>query len=195
MEIIKEFFTELDRSWRLVAAGKVQLRVIGSAALMLGTGYSRGTKDSDILETADIAGEVRRELLALAGRDSVLAVKYRLYLDIVNHAIPFLPQRPSFKPAGLPRLKNFDVVALDVTDVVVSKLKRFSANDAADIRAMAERGLLQPATLAARFQAAVDVFSMDARAEDLPKYVSNLHSIERDFLGVPASDIRLPGWL
>jgi len=195
VEIIKEFFTELDKNWPLAAAEKVQLRVIGSAALMLGTGYSRGTKDSDILETAAIAGDVRRELLALAGRGSVLAVKYRLYLDIVGHAIPFLPQRPNFKPAGLARLKHFEVVVLDVTDVVVSKLKRFSANDAADIRAMAERGLLQPAALAARFQAAADAFSIDARAEDLPKYVRNLHSVERDFLGVPESDIRLADWL
>jgi len=60
---------------------------------------------------------------------------------------------------------------------------------------MAELGLLKPGKLAERFQAAVDAFSTDARAEDLPKYVKNLHRVERDFLESAPSDIRLPGWI
>ncbi len=195
MEIIRVFFADLDRAWRLPREGRIRLRVIGSAALMLGTGYSRGTKDGDILETADVTGKVRDELVVLAGKDSALAVKYHLYLDIVAGGLPFLPQKPVFNPVKIQGLKNFEVSALDVTDVVVSKLLRFNASDISDIRAMAEKGLLKAEKLAERFQSAVDAFSMDARAEELPKYVKNLHSVERDFLEVPASDIRLPGWL
>lgn len=195
MEIFKELFADLDRAWRLPIEGRIQLRIIGSAALMLATGYSRGTKDSDILETAEISGGVKLELLRLAGRDSALAVKYHLYLDVVAGGLPFLPQTPIFTHVKFPGLKNFEVLALDVTDVVVSKLMRYSANDVSDIRAMAELGLLRPERLTERFQAAVDAFSMDARAEDLPKYVKNLHRAERDFLEAAPSQIRLPDWM
>lgn len=195
MEIIREFFSDLDRAWRLPIEGRIQLRIIGSAALMLATGYSRGTKDSDILETAEISGDVKRELLALAGKNSALAIKYHLYLDVVSGGLPFLPQTPIFTPVRFPGLKNFEVLALDVTDVIVSKLIRYSANDVSDIRAMAELGLLKPERLAERFQAAVDAFSADARAEDLPKYVKNLHRAERDFLETAPSDIHLPDWM
>ena len=43
-----------------------------------------------------------------------------------------------------------------------------------------------------RFQSAVDVYGGDARADDLPKYVRNLHRVERDHLGVPETEIELP---
>ena len=196
MEIIKEFFSELDRSWRLPVAERIPLRVIGSAALMLQAGYQRGTKDSDILETSALTPEISRELLALAGKGSVLAIQHRLYLDIVKEAIPFLPPTPVFQPVvSLVSLRNFEVSALDVVDVVISKLKRFNPNDAADIRAMTEKGLVLHKLLVARFQLAVDAYSMDARAEDMPKYIKNLNTVERDFLEAPESKIALPDWL
>ena len=50
-----------------------------------------------------------------------------------------------------------------------------SANDRQDIDAMAKRGLVDHEHLVQRFMAAVDFFSMDARTEDLPGYVKNLH--------------------
>jgi hypothetical protein len=49
--------------------------------------------------------------------------------------------------------------------------------------------------LVERFRAAVDAFSGDARAEDLPRYVRNLHRVERDFLLVPETEIELPDWI
>lgn len=36
---------------------------------------------------------------------------------------------------------------------------------------------------------------MDARADDLDKYISNLNRIERDLLGVPESEIDKPDWM
>jgi hypothetical protein len=46
-----------------------------------------------------------------------------------------------------------------------------------------------------RFRSAVDVYSCDARAQDLPKYVAALHRAERDYFGVPETDIELPEWI
>jgi hypothetical protein len=38
--------------------------------------------------------------------------------------------------------------------------------------------------LVSRFRAAMKGFEMDARAEALPRYIGNLHRVERDLLGV-----------
>ena len=196
VELIKDFFKELDRSWRPSPAERIPLQIIGSAALMLQAGYERGTKDSDILETAALGGAVGEKLLSLAGKNSGLSKRYGIYLDIVKGGIPFLPAKPVFNALpALAGLRNFEITALDVIDVAVSKLKRFTSNDAADIRAVAEKGLIDPGLLASRFRAAVDAFSTDARAEDLPRYVKNLHTVERDFLEVAESEIDLPGWV
>lgn len=194
--MVKEFFRELDLLWKPVPAKRIPLQIIGSAALMLQAEYERGTKDSDILETAAITGPVREKLLSLAGKNSDLTKRYGIYVDIVGCGIPFLPVKPVFNvQTAFRELGSFEISALDITDVVVSKLKRFTSNDAADIRAIVEKGLVKPGLLAARFRAAVDAYSTDARAEDLPRYIRNLHTVERDFLEVKESEIELPGWI
>jgi hypothetical protein len=196
VELIKEYFTELDRVWKPAPVKQIPLRVIGSAALLLQAGSLRGTKDSDILETADITPVIGDALLALAGKGSDLSKKYRLYIDIVKSAIPFLPLQPVFNPVpALEDLKHFQVTALDVTDVAVSKLKRFSSNDISDIRFLAEKGLVKHVRLVQRFLSAIDAYSTDARAEDFPEYVANLHTVERDFFEVNETEVELPGWL
>lgn len=69
MQVIRDFFLEIDRLWPRQDAGghKVRLSLIGCGALMLQASYERGTKDSDVFETADLAGEVKQRLVALAG--------------------------------------------------------------------------------------------------------------------------------
>jgi len=89
-------------------------------------------------------------------------------------------------------LKNFSIKVLDVVDVVLSKLTRFNRQDADDIREMVERDLVDHGRLVARFNAAADWFSIDARVSQLPRYLKNLRTIEHDFLDVQPSDIELP---
>jgi hypothetical protein len=60
---------------------------------------------------------------------------------------------------------------------------------------MVQRGLVDHDVLIERFREAVDGYLLDARAEDLPRYVANLHRLERDLLGVPETAIELPSWL
>jgi hypothetical protein len=111
--------------------------------------------------------------------------------------LPFLPAPPLWHALVElnASLEAFEVEVLDVIDLVVSKLKRFHANDRGDVQAMIDRELVPHDRLVARFCAAVDAFSMDARAEDLPRYVRNLHQVERDMFGVPATKIELPDWI
>lgn len=115
----------------------------------------------------------------------------------MSAGLPFLPQNPRcHKREELNlALRHFEIEVLDVVDVVVSKLKRFHANDISDVDAMITKGLVPHDVLIERFRSAVDLFSMDARADDLPRYVRNLHRVERDHLGVSETTIELPPWV
>jgi hypothetical protein len=194
--MFEAFFQEVDRAWRWPSPGKRRLRILGSAALMLQTNYQRGTKDGDVLQTVDLTDDVRSQLLLVAGRDSPLYARRRCYLDIVPNGLPLLPQVPRWHPLpGLSAsLEHFEIEVLDVVDVVVSKLKRFSANDIGDVAAMIERDLVPHAELVARFQNAID-FATDARADDIPQYVRNIHRIERDEFGVSETLFDIPSWI
>jgi hypothetical protein len=64
MTPVESLLREIDVRWKLRAASKIPLRLIGSAALLLQTQYNRGTKDSDVLETAELTAEARDHLLA-----------------------------------------------------------------------------------------------------------------------------------
>lgn len=194
---VEAFLRDLDRSLGTAFQQPCRLTIIGSTALMLQADYTRGTKDSDVLETAGLDTAAREALLRLGGRGSALHARHQLYLDLVRRGLLFLPQAPRIHP--LPALnRDLGILvldALDVADVVVSKLVRFHTDDLSDIQAMVVRGLVDHADLLDRFRAAVDAFSMDARAEDLPKTLAHLHRVERDCFGAGPTDIELPGWI
>ena len=193
MSTIRAFLIEVDGGWRPPATDRIPLNIIGSTALMLQAQYVRGTKDSDILETATLTSGVKDQLLELAGPGSELQRKHRLYIEFVGAGLPFLPRLPIWHAvAGLENLRNFQIQALDIIDVVVSKFARFNANDAADIDAMIEKGLVSHDTLITRFRAAVEGFEMDSRADQLPRYLSRLHQVERDTFGVEPTIIGIP---
>lgn len=196
MTPVERLLQEIDSVWRGPVAEKTRLNVIGASALLLQTQYRRGTKDGDILETADLKEIAKRELLRLAGKNTPLHARHRVYIDIVANGVPFLPRGPRFhRVEALTTLRHFEVVVLDIVDVVVSKLKRFSANDQSDIEAMFELGHVSHALLVSRFRSAVDAFTEDARAEELlPRCIDNLHRVERDLFDAAETDIELPGW-
>lgn len=197
MSDVEGFFREIDRHWRPAAKERIPLRVIGSGALLLQTDYDRGTKDGDVLESLDLKDEIKARLQALAGKGTELHTRAKLYLDIVVAGLPFLPQAPKFHalPELNKTLKHFEISALDVVDVVVSKLMRFNKDDTGDVLAMVARGLVDHKKLIARFVAAVDRFSTDSRADDIPRYIKNLHKVERDMFSLPETHIELPNWM
>lgn len=192
---IEGFLLDIDSKWP-AGGPKIPFRVIGSTALMLQTAYIRGTKDSDVLGVDPVIGKVAEGLLALAGKDTPMHRQHQVYLDVVGSGIPFLPHSPTWHPLETLnlRLRSFVILALDITDVVVSKLKRFHDNDKADIKAMIERDLVEHANLVERFLSAADLFSMDARASQVTRYSQNLNWVEREYLGVSETDYQLPPW-
>lgn len=100
--LVRKFLEGLDSVWAERSA-KIELKVIGSTALMLQADYERGTKDSDVLETEALDPETQKRLLALAGQGIALHRRHRLYLDIVGNGVPF-----SF--ASNRQRRNFDTV-------------------------------------------------------------------------------------
>lgn len=197
MTLISEFFRDIDSLWSPSSDPKIRLRLIGSTALMLQTSYERGTKDSDVLETDSLDDATKRRLLGLAGKGTATSKRHRLYLDIVSRGLPFLPRPPVVHlHAELnATLSSFEIEVLDVVDVAVSKLKRFHRDDVDDIIAMIDRQRITHGALVDRFRSAVEAFSGDARAEDLPRYVANLHRMERDGFDAPPTPIELPDWI
>ncbi|MEQ1737745.1 MAG: DUF6036 family nucleotidyltransferase [Rhodoglobus sp.] len=197
MSIVEEFFCEIDERGPFSSGGRPRLHLIGSCALMLQADYERGTKDSDVFQTIDLSRQLGDRLLAIAGKGTELHRRRRIYLEIVGNGLPFLPWPPLWRPARslANRLIHLDLHVLDAVDVVVSKLKRLNENDLADIAAMIDLELVPHRLLVERFRSAVDAFSGDARASDLPTYVANLHRVERDMVGADETEIALPSWI
>ncbi|HEX7667580.1 MAG TPA: DUF6036 family nucleotidyltransferase [Polyangiaceae bacterium] len=186
-----DFFEELDAAWSKTGKGPVTLRIIGASALLLQTGYDRGTIDSDVLETNDLDADTKQTLLALAGKGSVLHVRHKIHLQLVANGLPFLPQSPLFHrhPSDFAHLV---VLVLDPVDVVVSKLKVFRQSDVADIDRLISQGLAPHARVVERFRAAVDWHAFAADADAISQCIDNLHAIERDSFDVAESSIDLP---
>lgn len=197
MTPVELLLLDLDRIWKPLGGEPNRLRVLGSVALMLQVDYRRATKDGDVLETMDLSPAAKTAIKALAGKGSKLYHEHRVYLEVVPNYLPLLPRPPLWHPhPGLTgQLKHFTVEVLDITDVAVSKLKRFNANDQGDILAMVERGHLDRDRLVARFQKAVLDLEMDAKVEQLDEMIANLHTVEQEFFLELGSEIRKPDWL
>ncbi len=198
MTPVETFLVAIDRLWARPTGEKLRLRIIGSMALMLQAEYLRGTKDGDILESADLDPGTRGELLALAGKGTPLAEMHGMFLDIVPRGILLLPPAPRFHPVPElnARLDRFEIEALDIVDVLISKLKPYRSTDAADIEAMARLGLIDPDRFRERFLAALDRFVDGASgAEKFHTIVARFHQVQREQLLVEETWIEPPGWV
>jgi hypothetical protein len=197
MKPVEAFFREIDARWTAQPSARIRLPLIGSAALLLQTDYDRGTKDGDVLRTPSLGGDIQTLLLALAGQGTRLHTRHRIYLEIVESGLPFLPHVPVWHELTElnASLRHFDVAVLDVVDVVVSKLKRFRPNDKSDIEAMIERGLVPHDRLLERFCAAVNSYADGAGGPFIRHFVANLHRVEADEYGVDPTPLELPSWL
>lgn len=197
MQLVKDFFRDIDRQWSLHGETKVQLRIIGSTALMLQTDYARGTKDSDVIETVAITPALKEHLLNLAPQDpeSEMFKKYRMYIDVVGQGIPFLPQMQRCHPLNdlNTSLTHLELEVLDVVDVMISKLKRFNVNDRRDIQEMVDRGLVDNDQFVERFRAAIDSCSM--AAINFREIVKNFHYVQYEMMMTSETSIELPSFL
>jgi len=92
------------------------------------------------------------------------------------------------------KLRHFEVSAMSVVDVVISKLARFNANDRSDVDAMIQRDLIAHDDVVSCFREAID-FKMDMTADEFARYLEHLHTVERDMFAVAETELDEPSWL
>jgi len=137
----------------------------------------------------DERGHTKR-LRDMAGPDSALYQKHRMYLDLVSRNIPMLPPEPLWHGYVIDGLEHLEVRVLDIADVCVSKLKRWTANDRDDVEAMIDLGHFEHARVAERLREVVEAYWHEY-PDHLQRMVERFSQLERDwFLG--STTFRLP---
>ncbi|MGH6890937.1 MAG: DUF6036 family nucleotidyltransferase [Dongiaceae bacterium] len=137
---------ELDE--RLTKA--IELHCVGGFVVAQHYGVGRETSDIDFLSAVPRNGN--DEIEAIAGLQSELHRKYRLYVQHVTIATA-----PSDYPARLERMfpstdwKHLALSALEAHDLALSKLERNSERDRDDVIRLARAGHLDGDTLRSRY--------------------------------------------
>src|SRR5712691_1297162 len=141
---------------------------------MLQTSYTRGTKDSDVLETDEVTENVAKHLIEIAGPGTDIHKRRGMYIDVVRRGIQFRRQSPLYHQLSKlsAELQHFDVEVMSVSDVIVGKLARFNANDRSDIDAMVGLGVVAHNDIVWCFREALE-FKMDLTLHEFECYLRN----------------------
>jgi Nucleotidyltransferase of unknown function (DUF6036) len=130
--------------------GAVDLHCLGGFVVTQQYGIGRETSDIDFLSA--VARSREDDVEALAGLGSALHRKYRVYLQYVGVATPpcnyATRLQPMFPDESWKRLL---LLALDPTDIALSKLERNADRDREDVLRLARAGLVGAQTLRARY--------------------------------------------
>jgi hypothetical protein len=140
-----EFLSDVDQS--LPTA--VELHCVGGFVLTALYGIPRTTADLDYIYV--VPYEAALDLERIAGRDSDLTKKHKVYLQSVG--IAGYPDAYESRLTTLPLgLKNLTLRGFDPYDLLLSKLTRNSPKDMEDVKALAPKLNLKFEVLVERFQ-------------------------------------------
>lgn len=142
-----QFLEEVDQ--RLSEA--VEIHCVGGFVLTAVYGIPRTTADLDYISAIPV--QASTELDRIAGRESGLAKKYKVYLQYVRGVADF-PEGYETRLMTLNLgLKKLTLRVLESYDLILSKLTRNSPKDAEDVRALAQKQGLEFSLLIKRFEA------------------------------------------
>jgi uncharacterized nucleotidyltransferase DUF6036 len=140
------FLRELDD----LLKAPVELHCLGGFVVTQQYGVGRETSDIDFLSVATRSRE--DDVEALAGLGSALHQRYRIYLQYVGVATPpcnyMTRLQPMFPDMSWKRLR---FLALDPTDIALSKLERNADRDRDDVLRLARAGHVDAQALKARY--------------------------------------------
>jgi hypothetical protein len=125
------FFHELDRA----LSGPTELHCLGGFVIAEYYGLTRPTADIDIIEAR--GNESLRSLDSIAGRESALAKRHRVYLQIVtiaNFPEAYEARLVPFFPHAFQRLH---LKAFEKHDLALTKLSRNLDRDREDVKRLA----------------------------------------------------------
>jgi hypothetical protein len=142
----RSFLRELDD----LLKAAVELRCLGGFVVTQQYGIGRETSDIDFLSAVAHSREDNVE--ALAGLGSALYQRYRVYLQYVGVATPpcnyVTRLQPMFPDESWKRLR---LLAMDPTDIALSKLERNAERDRDDVLRLARAGFVDAQALKARY--------------------------------------------
>lgn len=126
-----DYLGVLDR--RLVDTGKsTSLYLSGGAAVVLAYGSTERTKDVDAFVAQ--RNEVLEELQAWAGKNTAVAKREGYFFEVVP---PIYPLAPGMFERALPidglNLQAITPFAIELHDIIITKLGRYHAKDRSDI--------------------------------------------------------------
>lgn len=156
-----EFLKEVDRQ----LAEAVQLHCLGGFVLAACYGLPRPTDDLDYISVLPPAGA--QALEAVAGRQSKLAKKYRLYLQHVT--IADVPEDYEGRVTEIlrGRFSCLRFFALEAHDLVLAKLMRNHPVDLEDAKHLAKSGVLDPKLLRERYEQELRPYLVNQERHDL----------------------------
>ena len=142
----KEFLEELDA----LLDEPFQLHCIGGFAVVVGYGLPRATNDLDYRSL--IPYNRMNDLQSMAGPDSDLAKKYKVYVQYTG--VESIPENYEERLIELffGRWSNLRLLVPDAYDLVLSKLTRNLERDRQDVAFLARKQHLVPAILRERYE-------------------------------------------
>src|SRR5215469_11381098 len=142
----REFLGELDEA----LSEPVELHCIGAFVISLLYGLPRPTGDVDYISV--VPRNRIEELERLAGRESKLARKYKVYLQHV--AIATMPEDCESRLTDMfpGRFEKLKIFAPDPYDLALSKLERNSPKDQGDVAYLARTVPLSAEVLQERYE-------------------------------------------
>jgi hypothetical protein len=142
----REFLDELDEA----LTESVELHCIGGFVISLLYGLPRPTGDVDYISA--VPRNQIEELERLAGRESKLARKYKVYLQHVTIATMPEDYESRLTEMFSGRFKKLKIFAPDPYDLALSKLERNSPKDQGDVEYLAKTIPLSAGLLQERYE-------------------------------------------
>ncbi len=128
---------------------RTELHCFGGFVIAEYYGVTRPTADIDILESRGTdSGTIAR----LAGRDSPLHKRYRVYIDVVGVATAPVDYESRLATLSADKFRHLRVRAFERHDLVLAKLERNSDRDREDVEALARGPGLDVSVLKRRYE-------------------------------------------
>lgn len=129
----KEFLEEVDA----LVTEACTLPCFGGFVATQKYGLSRQTVDIDVLDVAP--PHSAKALTEIGGKGSRLAIKHKVYLDIVAIANPPYDYQSRLQPMYEGAFRHLSMLTMDPYDVALTKLERDNDKDFQDVLELAER--------------------------------------------------------
>jgi Nucleotidyltransferase of unknown function (DUF6036) len=175
----------LDR--RLVDTGKsTPLYLSGGAAVVLAYGSTERTKDVDAFVAQ--RNEVLEELQGWAGKNTAVAKREGYFFEVVP---PIYPMAPGMFERALPidglNLQAITPFAIELHDIIITKLGRYHAKDRSDIELLTRVPVFRHERLTELYALTRDDLKT-YWADKLEKTDRNFNLVRAAILGLPPED-------